>query len=116
MNTFPESIKPYPVISRNVIRQALSWSNIPLPSVSLQAAYRWPDGSVSCSYVLTWKRVQVENAQGEGITHDGSAAYMRFLDKLRGAFAGDVTVINLFSQQGESMTAELYCKLFVRAS
>jgi hypothetical protein len=50
----------YQPISFNVIRQALKHSGIPCPMLRELSMYKFPDGSITAEYVMTWTLAQIE--------------------------------------------------------
>jgi hypothetical protein len=99
-------------ISFNVVRQAIQWSDLPLPTkIRMLSSFKWPDGSTSGEYVLTWDGVAVREATDWKALHDGSDADVWFRYWLQQCFCSDIQVVRTWCDpQHDLYKAELYAK------
>lgn len=103
----------YQPISYNTIRQAISWSNMPVPkSVRMVSNFKWPDGTVSGEYILAFEGWQIRDAWEVSDLYEGSAADTWSQMDLNNSFCNDVTVVRSWMDvQHDTWYCEMYCRV-----
>lgn len=99
----------YQPISFNVIRQALDWHKMPIPTLRELSYYDCFTDFISAEYLCVWTDEQLRQFAPTKLLHDGSYAYTVFANQLRECFCDDVKVVELhFDPLKEELRGLLY--------
>lgn len=103
----------YKPISFNVVKQAIAWSDLPAPTaIRMLSSFKWPDGSTSGEYMLTFDGAAVRAATDRGLLSDGSAADSQMRHFLSQCFCSDIQVVRTWCDPAHDLwKAELYAKM-----
>jgi hypothetical protein len=86
----------YDPISRYVIRQSLSFSNLPAPSrIVMLDHFTYPDGRVVACYTMTFDLYAMDTACLEVWMIEGQAS-ASYRDIIQGAFSTDIFVMDAY--------------------
>jgi hypothetical protein len=100
----------YQPISFNTIRQALSWSVLPEPTfIRMASTFKWPDGTTSGEYILTFDGAAIREAFDAWELYDGSGADIAAREAIRESFCTDITPVRAWvDAQRDRYCVELY--------
>jgi len=84
----------YQPISFNVIRQALEWHALPVPTLRQLSFFSYDPDNVMAEYLATWTHAQVSECTGYRTDHAQSYVFSQFLDRLHNCFCEDVTIFH----------------------
>lgn len=99
-------------ISFNVIRQALAWHNLPVPTLRQLSLYDGYGDNVSAEYLALWAAEALETRWFGVPREDGDYYYTVMLNHLRDCFCDDIHMTELhWDPVNQRLAALLYVKV-----
>ena len=84
----------YQPISFNVIRQALAWHGLPVPTLRQLSFYSYDPDNVMAEYVATWDTEQLRQLFGMAIILANAWFVPVFVKRISECFCEDVTIFD----------------------
>ena len=106
----------YNPISFDVIRQALSWSNLPTPTLTKVSSYKLPDGTQTAIYRAIWsyESVYLWSKPEDKFT---VVELKAFIEAVTNSFCEDITCLQWgWDDVSQSMAIDLHVRVPKRES
>ena len=102
----------YQVITRNVIRAALRWHNMPAVRLTLMHSERLISGVEMCTYEAAFSQDAAVKRVHDERKRPGGDDWRCFDDILKGCFASDITVFSSYTDNKSGILRyHLHCRL-----